>query len=139
MPTVLVADDDSDTAELARRTLLAAGYHVVVASDGAGALAQAGAVDVAVLDVSMPVIDGRGVITHLRSAPHTRDLAVLVLSSHNAADDISAALTNGADDYLTKPFTPYELGRRVERLLATSDVQRRVVRRQTERRQEVSV
>lgn len=138
MPHVLVADDEPDTAELVKRALLAAGHHVVVATDGAGALAQAGAVDLAVLDISMPVVDGRCVVTHLRSAPHTRDLPILLLSSQNSAAEISEALAKGADDYLTKPVVAYELQRRVERLLATSAVERRVVRRQTERRHEIA-
>ena len=134
MPTVLVADDDPDLAELARRTLVAAGHRVIVATDGAGALAQAGAADLAVLDVSMPVLDGRAVIAHLRSAPHTRDLPIVVLSSQSSASEITAGLDVGADDYLTKPIVPFELNRRVDRLLATSGVERRVVRRQSARR-----
>ena len=137
MATVLVADDDNDVAELTRRSLTAAGHQVVVVHDGASALAHAGAVDLAVLDVSMPALDGRQVVGHLRAAPHTRDLPVLVLSSGTTADEISAALDAGADDYLTKPFVPFELKRRVDHLAGTTAEQRRTTRRQGQRRRDL--
>lgn len=137
MPTVLVADDDLDIADLVRRALITAGHDVVVVHDGASALAHAGAADLAVLDVSMPSLDGREVVGHLRSAPHTRDLPVLVLSSGTSADEIEAALDAGADDYLTKPVVPFELKRRVERLLTTSATERRTTRRQEQRRRDL--
>lgn len=137
MATILIADDDPDVVDLIRRSLAACGHRVVTAADGAAALAQAGAADLAVLDVSMPVLDGREVIAHLRAAPHTRDLPVLVLSGLTSAAEISGALGDGADDYLTKPVVPFEVRRRVERLLGTTPVQRRAVRRQTALRREI--
>jgi DNA-binding response OmpR family regulator len=128
MATILIADDDSDVAQLARKAVTAAGHDVLVVADGTRALAHAGAVDLAVLDVSMPGLDGHAVTAHLREAPHTRDLPVLVLSGGVAAAEVTAALDAGADDYLTKPVVLFELVRRIERLLGTSAEARRTAR-----------
>lgn len=137
MLTVLVADDDPDTAELVRHSLLAAGHHVLVAHDGGEALALAPEVDLAVLDVEMPVLDGHAVVGRLRSDARTCDLPVLMLSSRSSAEDINAGLLAGADDYLTKPVVPFELRRRVDHLVASTGVERRAARRQEALRREV--
>ncbi|MDO9454683.1 PleD family two-component system response regulator [Nocardioides sp.] len=137
MPTILVADDDSDIAHLARRALVAAGHDVVVAADGATALVHVGSVDLAVLDVSMPRLNGWEATEVIRATSETRDLPVIVVSGLTSADQITTALDAGADGYLTKPFVPFELVRRVEHLLDTSPVERRTTRRAGVRRRDL--
>lgn len=125
MATILIADDDADVAALARHAVQAAGHDVILATDGAEALARAGAADLAVLDVSMPLLSGWQVAEQLRAAPHTCDLPVIVVSSLSSSDQIEAALDAGADGYLTKPFVPFELNRRIDHLLTTTALERR--------------
>lgn len=128
MATILIADDDADVAALARHAVEAAGHDVILAADGAEALARAGAADLAVLDVSMPMLSGWQVAEQLRAAPHTADLPVVVVSSLSSAGQIEVALDAGADGYLTKPFVPFELNRRIDHLLATPAPARRRAR-----------
>ncbi|MEO9321893.1 response regulator [Nocardioides sp. C4-1] len=128
MATILIADDDHDVRDLARRAMEAAGHDVVIATDGAEALARAGAADLALLDVSMPALDGWRVAAELRGAPHTRDLPIVVVSAMSTSSEIESALDAGADGYLTKPFVPFELLRRVEHLLAVTPAERRRAR-----------
>jgi len=113
---VLVAEDDQKQAELLCRYLLNEGYEVSIACDGPGALAQARAQqpDLIILDVMMPGIDGLEVCRALRL-----DYAfpVLMLTARAAEEDLLAGLDLGADDYMTKPYSPRELMARVRALL----------------------
>ncbi|WP_139982245.1 response regulator [Nocardioides litoris] len=129
MATVLVADDDTDIAQLVRRVLTSAGHDVLVAPDGVRALVHVAAVDLVVLDVSMPTLDGHEVTALLRETHHTHDVPVLVISSDTTPAAIEAALDAGADGYLPKPIVPTELVRRVDHLLATTAGSRRAARR----------
>lgn len=118
MALVLVVDDEPDILLLHRLNLEAAGHRVVLAADGEKALERIveERPDAVVLDVMMPVLDGWGVLERLRAqdAPPP----VLVVSAKTTPDDISRARDLGALDYLTKPYDPDELIRRVAALLA---------------------
>ncbi|WP_341718106.1 response regulator transcription factor [Micromonospora sp. FIMYZ51] len=113
---VLVADDDLRQAEVVRRYLTAEGHDAVVVHDGRAALDTARRLrpDLLVLDVMMPVLDGLQVCQTLR---RESDLLVLMLTARTTEDDLLIGLELGADDYLTKPYSPRELMARVRTLL----------------------
>lgn len=113
-PLVLVADDDEDILELVRLRL-ARRYDVVVARDGAEALALARThlPDVAVIDVTMPELDGYAVTRELGRLPATSSLPVILLTARAQESDVAQGLGAGAVDYVTKPFSPELLSERV--------------------------
>jgi two-component system alkaline phosphatase synthesis response regulator PhoP len=113
---VLVAEDDPKQAELVRRYLEHEGHAVVVVGDGRAALEEArrNPPDLMVLDVMMPRVDGLDVCRILR---RESDLPVLMLTARTTEDDLLLGLDLGADDYLTKPYSPRELAARVRTLL----------------------
>lgn len=117
LPRVLVVDDDKAVRESLRRSLEFNGYAVVVATDGADALAQiaSAAPDVVVMDVMMPRLDGLEATKALRSVGN--DVPILVLTARDAVGDRVEGLDAGADDYLTKPFALAELLARLRALL----------------------
>ncbi|MFI7605492.1 response regulator transcription factor [Micromonospora sp. NPDC049366] len=113
---VLVAEDDEKQAELARRYLEREGHQVVVVPDGRAALEQIRRRPPAlvILDVMMPKVDGLDVCRILRQES---DLPVLMLTARSTEDDLLLGLDLGADDYMTKPYSPRELVARVRTLL----------------------
>jgi two-component system, OmpR family, response regulator MtrA len=113
---VLVADDDPRHAEGIRRYLVAAGHETIVVHDGRAALdtARRHRPDLLVLDVMMPGLDGLQVCRTLRQES---DVLVLMLTARSSESDLLLGLELGADDYLTKPFSPRELVARIRTLL----------------------
>jgi len=117
MPTtILVVDDDVNLVELVRDYLQREGYQVLVAGDGPTALtlAQAHQPDLVVLDVMLPGLDGIEVCRRLRQFS---DAYVLMLTAQAEEIDTIVGLAVGADEYVTKPFSPRELVARVKALL----------------------
>ena len=114
---VLVVDDDKAVRESLRRSLEFNGYDVVLAEDGAEALAVVGAskADVVVMDVMMPRLNGLEATKALRAAGN--DVPIIVLTALDAVGDRVDGLDAGADDYLTKPFALPELLARLRALL----------------------
>ncbi|WP_436532513.1 response regulator transcription factor [Actinoplanes sp. HUAS TT8] len=114
---VLVAEDDQRQAELLRQYLRAAGHQVTVVHDGRSALAQSRRQppDLLILDLMMPHLDGLEVCRALRR--DDSGLMVLMLTARADEDDLLTGLELGADDYLTKPYSPRELVARVRTLL----------------------
>ena len=115
--TVVIADDDPDVVRLVDAQLRAAGYKTVLASDGQQALA---AVEehrprLVIVDMMMPRVTGLDVLASLRHLPDRP--RVIVLSARGREQDITRAFALGADDYMTKPFSPQELLARMDRLL----------------------
>lgn len=115
---VLVADDDPDTVEAYSLLFRTRGHDVEVATDGPTVLVKAMALwpDLIVLDLVLPLMDGREVLRRLRE-PRGRRIPVLVLTGHAAADIVAAVLDEGADHVMIKPCEPLELCRRAEMLL----------------------
>jgi DNA-binding response OmpR family regulator len=116
---VLVAEDDEMQAELIRRSLLAEGHTATVVHDGRAALDAAHRLrpDLVVLDLMLPVIDGFGVCRVLRQDD---DIPVLMLTARTEEDDLLLGLELGADDYMTKPYSPRELMARIRTVLRRS-------------------
>jgi DNA-binding response OmpR family regulator len=119
---VVVAEDDAKQAELVRRYLEHEGHRVVVVHDGRAALEEARRYrpDLMVLDVMMPKVDGLDVCRVLRAESALSDLPVLMLTARSSEDDLLLGLDLGADDYMTKPYSPRELMARVRTLLRRS-------------------
>jgi two-component system response regulator MtrA len=113
---VLVAEDDEKQAEVLRRYLESEGHDASVVHDGRAALdhVRRWPTDLLVLDVMMPELDGLNVCRILRQES---DLLVLMLTARSGEDDLLLGLDLGADDYLTKPYSPRELMARVRTLL----------------------
>jgi DNA-binding response OmpR family regulator len=122
---LLVVDDDADLRAIVAFALRDAGYLVVEAGDAAVALERAASElpDLVVLDLNLGSSDGLDLITSLR-ARNGEPRPVLVLSVRSAEEDLVRALDLGADDYLTKPFSPRTLLARVRAVLRRSGVER---------------
>jgi len=114
--TILVVEDEPSIRTVARAYLEQAGFRVVVAETGPDALrlAAADAPDLVVLDLNLPGMDGMEVAARLREAS---DVYIMMLSARTEEADRVAGLRIGADDYLTKPFSPRELVARIEAIL----------------------
>jgi DNA-binding response OmpR family regulator len=118
-PKILVVDDEPDALELISYNLKAAGYDVVTAADGEEALKKARVSQPAlvILDVMLPEVDGLEVCKTLRREPTTAGVPIIMLTAKAAEIDRVLGLELGADDYVTKPFSPRELVLRVKSLL----------------------
>lgn len=116
---ILVVDDEPDALELIEFNLKAAGFEVASATDGEEALRKARSLAPAliVLDVMLPELDGMEVCKALRRNPATAQIPIIMLTAKAAEIDRVLGLELGADDYVTKPFSPRELVLRVKGLL----------------------
>jgi two-component system alkaline phosphatase synthesis response regulator PhoP len=116
MTTVLVVEDEPKIARLARDYLEHAGFRVVTAADGRAALQSAGRdrPDLIVLDLRLPDMDGLDVTRTLRK---TSTVPIIMLTARDDESDKLVGLEVGADDYMTKPFSPKELVARVRAVL----------------------
>lgn len=116
-PHILLVDDDEAIRTNLAAYLERAGFRVSVAADGRAALAMLTAQppDLAVLDVLMPFVDGREVLRTIRTSGSA--LPVILLTAVGESDERAAALEEGADDYLNKPFDPQELAARIRAIL----------------------
>ena len=127
MKIVLVVDDDTDIRELITWKLTQAGYGTMAEADGAAGLAAAsGASDTAwgvrpdlvILDWAMPKMSGLDVCLALRADPATAGIPVILLTAKAQESQVERGFAAGADDYIVKPFSPREMLRRVDALLA---------------------
>jgi two-component system OmpR family response regulator len=116
MPTVLIADDEAHIRDVVQYALEREGYRVVTAADGAEALARVrgGGIDLVVLDILMPELDGLAVCRRLREE---HAVPIIFLSSRAEEVDRVLGLELGGDDYVVKPFSPRELATRVKTVL----------------------
>jgi DNA-binding response OmpR family regulator len=115
----MVIEDEKEIRDLVRYNLERSGYHVATAGDGEQGLQRLfeSRPDALVLDLMLPGRSGMEVLREVRAEPATRELPVLVLSARSAEMDKLEGFEHGADDYLTKPFSPRELVARVKALL----------------------
>lgn len=117
---ILVVEDNPNSKRLICYTLEQEGYQVLNASNGVEGLRMAREenLDLLVLDVMLPGLDGFELCHRLRTDPQTARLPILMLSAKAQDADVSVGLRMGADDYLTKPADPAEIVKRVAKLLA---------------------
>ena len=111
MPLIVVMDDDAGTRMLVSQVLKKDGYDVLAADNGAGGLRliQEHKPDLVISDVQMPEMDGFQVIEHVRADAELAATPIILLTSLAERSHMRHGMTSGADDYLTKPFTPAEL------------------------------
>lgn len=121
-PLILIADDEEDVRELVRMNLGRAGFDTIEAEDGLQTLKliRERKPNLIVLDVMMPGRDGLQVCEELRMFESTRLIPVIMLTAKGQIEDRITGLEHGADDYLSKPFSPKELVLRVQALLRRS-------------------
>ena len=116
---ILVADDDADVRKLLEKYLGDQGFLTLCRPDGESAFTAAlsSHVDLAILDLSMPGMDGHELLQKLRRTSETKDLPILILTGCGEEAGVVQAFERGADDYMVKPFSMAELEARVQRLL----------------------
>ena len=119
MYTVLIAEDESDIRQLISFNLERESMDTLLAKDGAEAfeIAKEKGPDLIILDLMLRKMDGFTVFKELRLDSRTKDIPVIMLTAKAQLDDVITGLEMGADDYLTKPFSPKELVLRVKALL----------------------
>jgi two-component system alkaline phosphatase synthesis response regulator PhoP len=121
----LVVDDEIYIVHILDFSLGMEGYEVITALDGEAALAKADECkpDLIVLDIMMPKMDGYETCKALKSSPETKDIPVILLSAKGRNVDQQTGFDAGADDYITKPFSPRKLVDRINEMLgqASSD------------------
>ena len=122
---ILVVDDEEDLLELVRYTLSKDGHVITCAGTGEDALkaARKQPPDLIVLDLMLPGIDGMEVCRRLKGDSKTRDIPIIMLTAKTEESDVISGLDRGADDYITKPFSPRVLAARVKSLLRRKDAE----------------
>ena len=122
VPLVLVADDDEDILTLVALRFRRSGLEVILARDGEEALEliQTRAPDAAVLDIAMPKLTGLEVVRRLRDSEATRTLPIVLLTARAGDKDVELGLEAGADEYITKPFSPQDLYACVQSVLSAA-------------------
>jgi DNA-binding response OmpR family regulator len=130
MKTVLVVDDDPDIRELITWKLTQAGYSIISASDGEGALAavsgehQGPIPDLVLLDWMMPSMTGIEVCRAIREDPDRAGVPIILLTAKAQEAEVERGFAAGADDYIVKPFSPREMLSRVEAVMARCEATR---------------
>jgi DNA-binding response OmpR family regulator len=116
---ILVVDDEPHIRRVLEVVLEAEGFVVVLASNGAeGLLAvRNGRIDLVILDLLMPGASGLDVLAEIRSDPDAKDTPVIILTAKGQDADREAAFAGGADDFMTKPFSPRKLIARIHEIL----------------------
>jgi two-component system alkaline phosphatase synthesis response regulator PhoP len=116
---ILAVDDEEDILELVRFNLAREGYHVICATSGNECLtiAQKELPELLVLDLMLPDIDGLEITKIMKNDPGTKDIPIVMLTAKGEEADIVTGLELGADDYITKPFSPRILTARIKAVL----------------------
>ncbi|WP_432798908.1 response regulator [Poriferisphaera sp. WC338] len=121
--TILLVEDEQDLLELLRYNLNREGFNTVTAATGEDGLKQVRLAkpDLILLDLMLPAMDGLEVCRTLKSREHTADIPVIMLTARGEESDIVRGLELGADDYITKPFSPRILMARIKAVLRRSE------------------
>ncbi|MCD4813996.1 response regulator [bacterium] len=116
---IMVVDDEPDIVKLVKISLEMANYAVVEAFSGVEALEKIKEVipDLFLLDIMMPDMNGYEVCEKLKADDRTKDVPVVMLTAKGQKGDAEQGLKVGADDYIIKPFDPYELGEQISEIL----------------------
>ena len=116
---ILVVDDEPHIRRVLSAVLGSRGYDVMMANDGLQGLEELGEhdVDLVILDLMMPGASGLEILAKIRTDPKRSHTPVIILTAKGQDTDRDAALAGGADDFLTKPFSPKKLLARIEEIL----------------------
>ena len=119
---ILIVDDETDILELVDYNLSREGYFVIRAASGELALesVERGKPDLVLLDLKLPGLDGYEVARRMRQSPETAGIPIIMLTARGEESDVVAGLELGADDYVTKPFSPKVLAARIRNVLRRS-------------------
>jgi len=117
--TILVAEDQQHIRALIEYKLKNSGFNVVAVEDGVAALSKAREIKprMILLDVMMPLMTGFEVLSALKQDPTTKQIPVLLVTAQSKEEEVLKGLELGAEDYITKPFSPNELAARVKKVL----------------------
>ena len=120
MARILIAEDEPDIRELVAFTLRFAGHEVTTTSNGEEALNQASLIipDLILMDVRMPRMTGYDACRAMKADSTLKDIPIVFLSAKGQDSEIQTGLDAGAEEYLLKPFAPYQLTERVKLILA---------------------
>jgi two-component system alkaline phosphatase synthesis response regulator PhoP len=138
---ILVVDDEKELTSLVSLHMKMAGYEVLIASTGEKALdiSREEKPDLIILDLMLPKIDGWEVCKQLRQDVATQDIPVIMLTARTQTEDKLKGFEAGADDYVTKPFSPRELVARVKRVLARAETAPTLPKRYTKGKVEINL
>lgn len=116
---ILVVDDEPHIRRVLSALLEDRGFDITMANDGMEGLAEfkSGTYDLVILDLMMPGASGLEILSQIRSGPERSDTPVIILTAKGQDTDRDAALAGGANDFLTKPFSPKKLIARIEEIL----------------------
>ena len=119
---LLLAEDDEFSRDMLVRRLERQGYEMIAAADGREAIlaARQHRPDLIIMDLDMPVLDGRGAMRALKSDPHTFKIPIIVLTAHADPADVAEALDHGCAAYETKPIVLRKLVERIQGVLGTA-------------------
>ncbi len=119
---ILIVDDESDVREMVAFTLKRQGFRILAAEDSKSALEKLGEIlpDLILLDWMLPDISGVDLARRLKGDERYEDIPIIMLTARSEEDDKIRGLDAGADDYITKPFSPRELGARINAVLRRS-------------------
>jgi DNA-binding response OmpR family regulator len=119
---VLVCDDEPYIVESVSYVVRKAGFEVDVAEDGEEALAKAQEMkpDLIFLDIMMPKLSGHEVCHRLKDDPRTKDIYIVMLTARGQEEDEKRALDMGADEFMTKPFSPRKMRAKLQEVLGES-------------------
>jgi two-component system alkaline phosphatase synthesis response regulator PhoP len=119
---VLICDDEPNIIESVSYIVKNSGYGCLIAEDGEAALdlARSAVPDLMVLDVRMPKLNGNQVCEQLKKDAATRNIHIIVLTAGGQSDGHAFSLACGADDFMSKPFSPRELGAKIKKVLGNS-------------------
>ena len=119
MPKILLVEDNEMNRDMLSRRLQRKGFEVAMATDGRQGveMAQAGAYDLILMDMSLPEVDGWDATRQLRTAPATKDVPIIALTAHAMSGDRDKAIEAGCDDYDTKPIELERLLGKIQALL----------------------
>ncbi len=126
---IIVIEDERDILEVLEYNLKREGYRVSVSSDGKAGLkmVRQGKPDLVLLDIMLPEIDGLEICQILKSEPSTHAIPIIMVTAKEEESDVILGLDLGADDYVTKPFSPKELIARVKALLRRSSEKNNII------------
>ena len=115
---ILIADDDTYVHELLTAVLSSNKFDVIHAYDGQKTVERVDneQPDLVVLDIMMPIKDGRDICQDLKKNPRTKDIKILMLSGKDKQLDRIVGFESGADDYIAKPFSPSHVARRIKKM-----------------------